>query len=85
VPDYMLKRVKLYNTYVADAVDENDVNVTWFIKEELKLMAVYRDGSLIVKWLKSSTSCLWRFITDIAPCWTLTRATSLIHARKPPS
>jgi hypothetical protein len=46
VPDWMLKRVKLYNTYVADADGENAVNVTRFIKEELKLTA---DDTLVVK------------------------------------
>lgn len=39
MPDWMLKRIKLYNTYVADADGENAVNITRFIKQELKLRA----------------------------------------------
>lgn len=46
VPDWMVERIKLYNTFVADADGENAVNITRFIKEELKLTA---EDAVVVK------------------------------------
>lgn len=46
VPNWMVERIKLYNTYVADADGENSINITRFIKDELKLTA---DDTVVVK------------------------------------
>lgn len=46
VPDWMVKRIKLYNTYVADADGDNSVNITRWIKEELKLT---KEDAVVVK------------------------------------
>lgn len=46
VPDWMVKRIKLYNTYVADADGENSVNITRWIKEDLKLT---KEDAVVVK------------------------------------
>ncbi|KAG0559066.1 hypothetical protein KC19_10G076400 [Ceratodon purpureus] len=46
VPDWMVDRIKLYNTYVSDADGDNAINITKFIKQELKLTA---DDAVVVK------------------------------------
>ena len=46
IPDWMLDRIKLYNTFVSDADGENTVNITRFITEDLKVTA---DDALVVK------------------------------------
>lgn len=46
VPDWMVKRIKLYNTYVSDADGDNSINITRWIKEDLKLT---KDDAVVVK------------------------------------
>ncbi|KAG0609945.1 hypothetical protein M758_7G026400 [Ceratodon purpureus] len=46
VPDWMTDRIKLYNAYVADFDGESTVNITRFMKEDLKLTA---EDTVVVK------------------------------------
>ncbi|XP_024367822.1 uncharacterized protein [Physcomitrium patens] len=46
VPNWMLDRIKTYNTFVSDGDDEKSTNITRFIKEDLQLTA---DDAVVVK------------------------------------
>lgn len=46
VPDWMVKRLKLYNTYVSDSDGANSINITRWMKEDLKLT---KDDAVVVK------------------------------------